>query len=234
MKTAMNERNTRAQLVTHYRNVVLSSTYTLFWQSLSQAAETTDSPILNYHLSNQMYIAIMNTQKPEKQNEEERAITLTPDEMAAISYIGGYIVRKLIKKITKKNPDNKNDFLLLLFYLLQDPESSEDVQLVDVFDIHNWSKLIDRGGLFHCVQLFTNTLLQMEKKAKHTIDHLKNDNATIGKIKTNIMQCNEISKKWNDCFTDEQDETQKRELLNYVVEEYMVFICSKVYGALQI
>ena len=98
-------------------------------------------------------------------------VELTPDEQATVTYIAGYLVRILIRKITHSNLSKKNSLLYLLFHLLQDPESSNDDLPVSL-DISNWCKLIDRGGLYHCTNEFVNTLIEIEKVVKQEIQQI--------------------------------------------------------------
>ena len=225
IKIALTEKNVRVQLVTHFNKIILSSTYKLFWQNLTDAAKCVQSPITNYHISNQVYMAFMKKFQKNEVGDSSRPniVELTPDEMGAITYIGGYIIRHLIKKLTKKNPPNKNSLLLLLFNLLNDPESSDNVQVVDIFNIQNWSKLIDRGGLFHCIQSFVDSLLEMERIVKRTIDNIIKDKTTITNIKTNILECPKISEHWNNSFIDNESSSanSKYELFNYIIDEYL-------------
>ena len=86
----------REQLIILFKQLVLSPTYNLFWQNLSKAAECLNSPILDYHISDQIFKTILEKLKKPKVNTELENITNTPDEKGAIAYIGGYIIRAQI------------------------------------------------------------------------------------------------------------------------------------------
>ena len=74
---------------------------------------------------------------------KENNVPLTQDEEAAIRYIRGYLIKSIIKQLYRNNHDDKHKYLYLWFLLLEDPESSEEN--MDVFQIENWSKIIERG-----------------------------------------------------------------------------------------
>ena len=108
----------------------------MFWLHFTEAAGATNSPILAYHLTHQMLQNILssfNQSAIQKSTTIESEIPeITADEKAGIEYIGGYIVRTLIRKISKKNPPKKK-MLYLLFQLKEwdecfSPETSKEAK----------------------------------------------------------------------------------------------------------
>ena len=142
----------------------------MFWLHFTEAAGATNSPILAYHLTHQMLQNILNSfdqSAIQKSTTTEPEIPeITADEKAAIEYIGGYIVRTLIRKISKKNPPNKKEMLYLLYQLLQDPEAQIDEVESNIFSITGWSRIVDRGGLLHGTAEYTHSLVCFEKIIK--------------------------------------------------------------------
>ena len=162
--------------------------------NLSKAAECFNSPILDYHITDQIFKTILEKLKKPKVNTELEKITITPDKKGAIAYIGGYIVRAQIKKNTK-NHLNKDSLLYLLFFLLEDPETSIDKLLPPsvIVDIKNWRKIINRGGLFHCTAEFISLLSKIEEIVKKEIHKEAYRNKfSVAMIKTHVLQMDHI------------------------------------------
>ena len=208
-------------LVVSFKNLLSSTNYSLFWQKLSEAAYTSNSPILNYHLTQKMYHTLIKTQAVLKKGKEKTKIT--DDEQAAIVYVGGYIVRKVIKTVSERNKSNKNNCLYLLFQLLEDPETCSE-ETPDIFNIGNWSKLIDRGGLYHCQAELIETLLAVEKLTKEMItSRLTERRIPILELKTSILNSNDVTESWNNAFSDEKhsNSVDQAMLLEMILSEYL-------------
>ncbi len=201
-----------------------SENYRICWQRLSNKAKTINSPLLNYHLTYRIYEHILNviTADQSSANSSDNQQQLTLDETAAITCVGGFIVRTSIKKITRKNPKNKNDLLYLLFQLLEDPDEPDDlVSLPETFNICEWTRIVDRGGLFHCTQEFIAMLVLIEKQIKNSIEHTSSQ-LPLDKLKTDLMKCTSTNSTWTECFaTSSEYKTQQNDLFKIVINEYL-------------
>ena len=100
-------------LVVSFKNLLSSTNYSSFWHKLSEAAYTSNSPILNYHLTQKMYHTLIKTQAVLKKGEEKTKITV--DEQAAIVYVGGYVVRKVIKTVSKRKKKQQKQLFVPAF-----------------------------------------------------------------------------------------------------------------------
>ncbi len=87
------------KMIQLFKELIFSKTYELFWIRFTEAAGVTNSPILAYHVTQSLLHICGKIPKTTTLIEMPE---LTEDEKAAIKYIGGYIVRTLIQKITKK------------------------------------------------------------------------------------------------------------------------------------
>ena len=63
-------------LVVSFKNLLSSTNYSLFWQKLSEAAYTSNSPILNYHLTQKMYHTLIKTQAVLKKVKKKRKLQM--------------------------------------------------------------------------------------------------------------------------------------------------------------
>ena len=221
-KNVSSAKKPHAQLVTTFKQIVFSGNYEMFWQKLTEAASASISPILNYHVTYQMLQQIIDTLiNYTIRDKTQEQIEMTTDEKAAIEYIGGYIIKTLIKKISIKNLPNKNDLLYLLFHLLEDPESSTNSEAEpDIMNIKNWCKLIDRGGLHHCTKEFKMTLFSFEKTVKENT-LITQDKIPLEIIKHKLKLSTTSTSYWNECFNMNTLTEAKEHLLELIINEYV-------------
>ena len=135
------------------------------------------SPLLTCHLTVTIYTTLLKVKNPALQcNQQDEALPeLTPDEEGALGYVAGFIIRSTIKKVTIRNRASKNDLLLLLFHFLEDPETSDQLE---VNAIEDWCRIIDRGGLYHATAEFKSTLRLAERKIKQQLKDVPTNNTT--------------------------------------------------------
>lgn len=172
------------QLLKSFNEIIFSSTFKCFWKSLATAANAPHSPIASHDVMNVTYLRILRAFIDETTDDSMMPVdmpeALTPDEQAAIHYIGGYIIKTIIKKISEKSVylSNKEKLLYLVFHLLEDPDfSPHEDTVMDIFDILNWSKIIDRGGLHHCSSEFHTFLMAVEQIIKSQIKSFVTDSS---------------------------------------------------------
>ena len=85
-----------------------SNEYELLWLSITRHAKTEPSPTLHYFITNYTLNDLLQKMYPAAdKNNTQTAPSLSKDEEAALSYIGGYLVRAVTKKV-KKGPKGSN------------------------------------------------------------------------------------------------------------------------------
>lgn len=109
------------------------------------------------------------------------------DEENAVWYIGGFIIRKVRRKI--KALDVKDDLLAML-EKFEGKEDMEDESLTgddeESVDTKKWITLIDRGGLVKCSNNFYSFLRSVELEIKDKISHDSNQFGKPNEIATVI------------------------------------------------
>lgn len=225
-RTTTVAKNNFSQLVTCLKELIYSKSYILFWRHFTEAAGTNNSYILAYYLTHQLLIHTIKAYTISKQSSltptNSEQIEMTADERAAITYIGGYIVRQLIRKVTKAGSIHKNEMLYFLFHLLEDPETPiDDADETLQWSITNWSRLIDRGGLLHGSSDFTNLLFCFENITKKYIQMEKENKIPLEKIKDDIQR--NCIKNWDECFqlSNTHTEAAKTNLYEHIIKEYI-------------
>ncbi len=93
----------------------------------------------------------------------------------------------------------------MLFQLLEDPETNDEIP-PDIF-IKDWTKLVDKGGLFHCRDEFIQTLIAIEIEIKqHITENLTEHKIAITEMKEIITKCTIVSSRWAEVFEKELDD----------------------------
>ena len=238
--TILKAKKQHTQFIISFKHLYLSPIYKLFWLKFTETAGTANSYILNYYITYQILQMKLQTtctsNHTELSTSTNETVDFTADEKAAIEYIGGYIIRTVIRKISRKTAlPYKNTMLYLVFHLLKDPEStindSEDPEFpindsVDqMIDTNGWCKLIDRGGLHQCTKEFLHTLFFFETIIKGNIQVDEINLIPIETIKQKIL---DNTTQWDECFyyTEEAASRDtftaaKEELLKCVASEYI-------------
>ena len=106
---------------------------------------------------------------------------------------------------------------------MEDPETCSE-ETPDIFNIGNWSKLVDRGGFYHCRAELIETLLVVEKLTKEMItSRLTERRVPILELKTSILNSNDVTESWNNAFSDEKhsNSVDQAMLLEMILSEYL-------------
>ena len=145
-----------------FYNYLKSDEYQKFWLSIVEIAKTQSSPVLYYFITR--YIPCDLIQKTYPLNTDDTAETinllLNTDEEAALSYVTGYIIRAVIKKIETRKLPNKDKLKHALENFREHPDDIEEHEHDP--EISEWMSLRDRGGVYHVRHKFLNFLHSME------------------------------------------------------------------------
>lgn len=164
----------REQIWIRFVQFTSSEVYTAFWKKLYVAANVKESSVLSFFLTYNYFITLWEKKYPTKQKDRSTETShLTFDEKNALWYIGGYIIRKVKRKITSmKNEDKDKDDLLVVLDCFVDADhdelegSTDSDDNDDVADTHIWVNSINRGGLIKCTNNFYSFLRAVELELK--------------------------------------------------------------------
>lgn len=216
--------NIHVSLVKAFNAVLFSNTYRVFWANLTTEAKAPHSLIAGYQITYDLYLTILLDSRTSTSSITSSDILepaeLTPDEKAAIRYVGGYIIKRTIKYITEKAIDNKEACLYTTFHLLEDPESSD--KAVDIMELQNWSKIVDRGGLHQCTNEFHLLLMEIEKNVKLCCcERTLTNELPFMELKENLLKNQFIMNLWTSCIDDTSPDEVMTELLKIILDQYL-------------
>ena len=168
------------------------------------------SSVLSFYVTYHYFIHLWESKYPTTANNR-KCITettyLSYDEENAIWYIGGYIIRKVRRKI--KALDVKDDLLAMLEKFEEKEDTEEDESLTgddddeESVDTKKWITLIDRGGLVKCSNNFYSFLRSVELEIKDKISHDSNQFGKPNEIATVISGKPGIKEIWKFITEDE-------------------------------
>lgn len=176
---------------------VKSDKYELSWSSIARHAKTEAAPTLYYFVTNYMLNKLLQTMYPTAKNSDTQALTsLTKDEEAALSYIGGYLVRAVTKKV-KKSPEgsSKNGLLISLDKLHEHPDEVQDDGDIHEQQEPDWISICNRGGLYLVRTEFQNFLVSAELIVKRLITSIE-DMQIYERIKPEVKKDEEVLFWW--------------------------------------
>ena len=215
-----------------------SKQYHDFWKSIIELAKTERSPVVFYFVSQYILYELihqMNKRSPIVDRNED-GMTLSKDEEAALTYVGGYVVRSLIKKLPHKNVPTKEKVMEALLNFKERPEDDDgsvcDTEEVDEDGNIDWMSMCNRGGLFCTKTEFRNFLLSMELVLK-TVTRRKITSQTNMKkeMEAAVNEDAEVMFWWEVlCSTVNVDNDTAAILLPLIVELYPIPINSTIYG----
>ena len=122
------------------------------WEGFLKICGLSPEPVLYQHISLVMLKELVKaTSRPAEEEEASGCPTvLTYEEVSAIKYVGGYLVRSL-----------RDDF----------PESELKFLTIDKnTSTSDWIKMLDRGGLIHITESFCEVLCAMEYVIRQHVD----------------------------------------------------------------
>lgn len=79
--------------------------YDELWMSIAKLAKSTKSRILHYFITKFIFLNLIQkcTRCNRFNSDDQELVSLSIDEEATLAYIGGYLIRALIKKISSRN-----------------------------------------------------------------------------------------------------------------------------------
>ncbi len=211
-------------------NYVKSEKYDLSWSSITKHAKTEVSPTLYYFVTNYMLNELLQKMHPAAANHDTQAenfssefTSLSRDEEAALSYIGGYLVRAVTKKV-KKSPEgpNKKDLLLALDKLHENPDEIHEESNNEEEKEPDWLSLCNRGGLYLVRTEFQNFLLSTELIVKKLSTNIENMQI-YERIKSEVKKDEDVLLWWEIlCSIVMIDNDTSRLLFELIIQHYLV------------
>ncbi len=155
-------------------------------------------------------------------------VTLSMDEDAALSYVGGYLIRALIKKVNRRKVTNKEKLTEALMNFKENSEECDNEESTDNDENVeekpeevDWLSLCNRGGLYRSRTEFLNFLHSMEIVVKKVMR--KNvTSESIVKVDVMVKEDEDVLFWWEVlCSTVNIDNDVAAVLLTFVIELYI-------------
>ena len=161
----------REKLWVGFFHYIKSEEYTQIWVTITERANTKPSPVLHYFITrcilNQLIYQMYPVNSGSLSDSVDQVVCISDDEEAALAYVGGYLIRALIKKINtgclQSKAKAKAVLIHALYKFLEHPDEVPTEEVEDeIVESKDWMSLCNRGGLF-CVRTeFNNFLLSVE------------------------------------------------------------------------
>ncbi len=206
--------------------------YKASWSSIINSAETEASPTLHYFITRYLLNDLLQKMHPVSTTPDntsnEATINLSSDEEAALSYVGGYVVRAMIKKVKKSSEDSHKKKLLIIA-LDKFHEHPDDVNVnVNEDDQEqeqepDWLTLCNRGGLYLVRTEFQNFLLSVEIIVKKMTKKIERTGIQKDKIFNEVKEDEDVLFWWEIlCSTVMVDSETSQQLLGLIIQHYIV------------
>lgn len=153
----------REQVWQRFLSFTSSTEYSQIWSSLYSSTNIAiASSILSFHITYSFFIAFWKKYPVERAEIKQPKDDMTKDEEYALWYVGGYLIRKIKKKIGAKNEK-------VMALLLEENEDDDDDNNEDQHHPKEWLNLINRGGLKKCSNDLYEHLLTVENEIQKVI-----------------------------------------------------------------
>ena len=177
------------------------------WDEFFARCELRSQPDLYQHVSLIYFKQFIDTVLPVAPINDDATTTCIPEDLSyeeinALRYIGGYIVRSIIED---------RSVVISARFLIQDKPSS-------ISPSEEWTCIIDRGGLIHITDGFCNTLSAIEysiRRQAGTSDFDKD------KIQESLQYDSDVLFNWCSAAATVNDEEEKIFVLNLVIKKYI-------------
>ena len=143
---------------------------------------------------------------------------LSQDEVGALQYVGGYIIRSVTRKIERQASHLKEERVAVLSNFREDTESEEICTQSDEMD---WVTMCDRGGLYHVTAEFFNFLYDVELLMKRllTIEKAKSMKKGFSNlVEVSISRDDDVQQWWEIlCVVKNVPDGVTKELIHYII-----------------
>ena len=219
----------REQIWMRFSQFTSSDEYRKLWSSLYSTAGIISSPVLSFYVTYTYFVNVWKQQYPENhhQNTATETSHLTYDEENALWYIGGYIIRKILKKVEASKSSLKeellaviNDRFLETSYDELDEDKQNEIPAQEELNSRIWLESINRGGLVKCSNDFYLLIRAVELELKKIIplksSHLGNPRTTA----VNIGSTPTVQDAW-DSLTSMPHHCEREDQKTQILELYV-------------
>ena len=213
----------REQIWVRFSLFTSSEVYVKFWKSLHSAAKAQESPVLSFYVTYHYFIRVWESKYPTKASKQTIETShLSFDEQNALWYVGGYILRKLIKKIKLSKNKNKEEMEAVIDnFVEKGDEDSIGVIDDDVEDGREWLNSINRGGLVKCTNDFYTFLRMIELEVKSIVSPESKHLGKPVEIATGISSKELIKDTWQKIANEELTPEDHQELMREIISLYV-------------
>ena len=128
--------------------------------------QTPVRPVLYQHLTDILFKTLLQNHFRIVQLDISDYADSTSHKRSALHYASGYICRHLHKKLERENHDLKEEMILCLASLVRDTNSEE------CGCDEEWSKLMDRGALYHVKETAFQLFCAIENEVMSVLEAL--------------------------------------------------------------
>jgi len=171
------------------------------WKELLTHCDVPYEPVLFQHLTLLMFKAMLVFHLPLPSTTSESPTELTFEEVNAIRYMGGYIVRSFLKVIE-------------LDYLVKEAPD----RFATLKESEDWTCSVDRGGLIHITDSFCQTLCSIERAVRQSISTV----GTFCKTKVNDAVIGDSDVLFHWCLASQGvEEDEKIVSIHFIAEKWI-------------
>lgn len=157
----------REQLWKSYFLLRSSQQFVNMWIIFLKSVDLTPTPIFYRHLTDIIFRQLIHNHFVCSSSvDSSKTTAVTHQEGSALRYAAGYICRHLRKKIERGSYELKDELVLCLMALVKDRSSEE------CGDDEEWTKMMDRGGLWHIKETTYALFLAIEEEIRDCLKSL--------------------------------------------------------------
>ena len=152
-------------------------------------------------------------------------------EMNALRYTAGYVLRSVTKKISRSADPLKEDLMLCLSDIIDEGKNSDKViplcnilddDEAEEHDSEKWTRLVDRGGLIHVGDITYMLFLSMEMELRKHLTYVTCGISTgmKDKVLQEILKDDDVLYYW-DIMSVNWDAPESNKLLKLISEHWI-------------
>ena len=197
----------REQLFARYYSFITSGDLDSIWHETLSGRCTDESNRLWYQffVTNNLFSKLLHDLYPviRTDDDEQSPVILTDDELHALGYVGGWLIRSEVKKIERSKLSRKED---LIETLLSFKENKDDCEKdPDERTVPEWASIINCGGLYICTIEFFDFLCAVETVVKGKMRKGKEEEMKEGfaaQVNKEVLKDDEVLSLWSDLYVD--------------------------------
>lgn len=210
-------RKRREQMWENYHKLRASAPFKEMWATLLQQSITREPcPIFYQFVTDTIMEELIKTHFTVEEVQTEHEASLDYEELKALRYTAGYVVKSLTEKIHRSAHPMKKELILHLATITE-----EHIGCDDETESEQWTNSIDRGGLKHVNSMAFMLFAQMELVLRrHLNSRQANEHSDLRQATTKITSDDDVQFYWI-MLAVEWEEEEAQELLRLIVQHWI-------------